>query len=155
MGIIDYTFTPLEGSGGLRGKVSGRGDCPEEGDYLMLPYDGDEHRYQVTFSGVDYDRPYMFTALVVRDPRPAGVELPRGMFTRRVRQDPGGPSRKPGETGSKPGLRNVRRPSRVATTLALRKRWATGARAPLERLSSLGERASEVPPRGFEPRFPP
>jgi hypothetical protein len=76
MGIIDYKFTTLEGSDGLRGKVVGRGDCPEEGDYLMLPYKGQEHRYQVTFSGVGYDRPENFTALVVRDPLPAGVELP-------------------------------------------------------------------------------
>jgi hypothetical protein len=58
-----------------RGRYS-QGDCPEEGDYLTLPYGGQEHRYQVTFSNVNRDRPYVFVAPVVRDPLPAGMELP-------------------------------------------------------------------------------
>ena len=76
MGIRDYVFIPLEGSGGLRGKVIGQGDCPEEGDYLVLPNDGQEARYQVTFADPDQDQPDTFVALVVRDPLPAGSELP-------------------------------------------------------------------------------
>jgi hypothetical protein len=67
MDMHDYTFTPLEGSGGRRGRVVGVGDCPEEGDRLMLPYEGQELEYEVTFSKVDRDRPYVFEALVVRD----------------------------------------------------------------------------------------
>jgi hypothetical protein len=76
MTILDYTFITLEGSDGLGGRVIGRGDCPEEGDYLMLPYEGQKFRYQVTFSSVDRERPENFEALVVRDPLPDGVELP-------------------------------------------------------------------------------
>lgn len=76
MDLHDHTFIPFEGSGGVRGKVVGRGDCPEEGDHLLLEYDGQERGYQVTFSKVDRDRPYIFEALVVRDPLPPGVELP-------------------------------------------------------------------------------
>jgi hypothetical protein len=61
-------FIPLEGSEGRRGKVFGEGDCPEEGGYLTLTFEGQEYDdYQVTFSHVDYERPYLFSALVVRD----------------------------------------------------------------------------------------
>jgi hypothetical protein len=43
-------FIPLEGSEGRRGKVFGEGDCPEEGDYLTLTFEGQEYDdYQVTF----------------------------------------------------------------------------------------------------------
>jgi hypothetical protein len=66
----DYTFTMLKGSGGTRGKVIGRGDCPEEGDYLLLPYNDQESRYQVTFAEQYDDR---FLALVVLDPAPDGA----------------------------------------------------------------------------------
>jgi hypothetical protein len=66
--VHDYTFTPLEGSGGRRGKVVGRGPCPEEGDYLLLANDGRESRYQVTFAEPHRNRPGTFVALVVLDP---------------------------------------------------------------------------------------
>jgi hypothetical protein len=67
MDMHDYTFTPLDGSGGRRGKVVGQGDCPEEGDRLTLTVDGQELAYEVTFSKVRRDQPHIFDALVVRD----------------------------------------------------------------------------------------